>query len=125
MTLPEVLLWQELRKRPGDLRFRRQHPAGVYVLDFFCPRHRLAIEVDGEAHNRGDRPERDAVRSAWLAGEGIKVIRIPALTCCAIWKGSFAISSPAPDESYPSVSPLGCHLPFQGRIDLPKSAALR
>ncbi|MEC3951323.1 endonuclease domain-containing protein [Sphingobium sp. HWE2-09] len=48
MTLPEVLLWQELRKRPANLRFRRQHPAGIYVLDVFCPRHRLAIEVDGE-----------------------------------------------------------------------------
>lgn len=79
MTLPEVLLWQELRKRPAGLRFRRQHPAGIYVLDFFCPRHRLAIEVDGEVHGRGDRPERDAVRDAWLMGEGIKVVRIPAV----------------------------------------------
>ena len=79
MTLPEVLLWQELRKRPANLRFRRQHPAGIYVLDFFCPRHRMAIEVDGEGHGRGDQPERDAVRDAWLMGEGIKVVRIPAV----------------------------------------------
>jgi very-short-patch-repair endonuclease len=78
MTLPEVLLWQELSKRPAGLRFRRQHPAGVYVLDFFCPRHRLAIEVDGEVHGRGDRPQHDAVRDAWLIGEGVKVVRIPA-----------------------------------------------
>ncbi len=79
MTLPEVLLWQELRKRPGNLRFRRQHPAGVYVLDFFCPKHRLAIEVDGEAHNRGGQPDHDAVRDAWLRSEGIKVVHIPAV----------------------------------------------
>ncbi|MGW8201783.1 endonuclease domain-containing protein [Sphingomonas bisphenolicum] len=78
MSLPEVLLWQELRKRPAGSRFRRQHPAGVYVLDFFCPRFRLAIEVDGEVHGRGDRPERDAVRDHWLVGEGIKIVRIPA-----------------------------------------------
>ncbi|PSO12713.1 MULTISPECIES: endonuclease domain-containing protein [unclassified Sphingobium] len=78
MTLPEVLLWQVLRARPANLRFRRQHPAGIYVLDFFCPRHRFAIEVDGEIHGRGDQPKRDAVRDAWLVGEGIKVVRIPA-----------------------------------------------
>ena len=78
MTLPEVLLWQVLRARPAHLRFRRQHPAGIYVLDFFCPRHRFAIEVDGEIHGRGDQPKRDAVRDAWLVGEGIKVVRIPA-----------------------------------------------
>ncbi|SER01959.1 endonuclease domain-containing protein [Sphingobium sp. YR768] len=78
MTLPEILLWQELRKRPAGLRFRRQHPAGVYVLDFFCPRHRLAVEVDGEVHGRGDAPERDAVRDLWLAADGIRVLRIRA-----------------------------------------------
>ena len=78
MSLPEVLLWQELRKRPEGLRFRRQHPAGPYVVDFFCPARKLAIEVDGEAHGYGDRPVRDRVRDDWLLGEGIKVIRIPA-----------------------------------------------
>ncbi|BBE00056.1 endonuclease domain-containing protein [Sphingobium amiense] len=78
MTLPEVLLWQQLRERPAGLRFRRQHPAGHYILDFFCPRHRLAVEVDGEVHGGGDAPARDAMRDAWLAGEGIRVLRISA-----------------------------------------------
>ena len=78
MTLPEVLLWQELRKRPAGLKFRHQHPAGRYVLDFFCARHRLAIEVDGEVHERGDRPERDAERDAWLISQGVRICRIPA-----------------------------------------------
>jgi very-short-patch-repair endonuclease len=78
MTLPEVLLWRELRKRPGGLRFRRQHPAGPYVLDFFCATANLAVEVDGEAHSRGDRPQRDVTRDTWLHGRGIQVIRIPA-----------------------------------------------
>ncbi|MBB4101389.1 endonuclease domain-containing protein [Sphingomonas kyeonggiensis] len=78
MSLPEVLLWQELRKRPSGLRFRRQHPAGRYVLDFYCPRHRLAIEVDGEAHSRGDRPRRDAVRDEWLRAQGVRVCRLAA-----------------------------------------------
>jgi very-short-patch-repair endonuclease len=57
MSPPEVKLWLALRG--SDLRFRRQHAAGPYVLDFFCAPARLAIEVDGEAHNRGDRPARD------------------------------------------------------------------
>jgi very-short-patch-repair endonuclease len=78
MTLPEVLLWQALRTRPEGLRFRRQHPAGIYVLDFFCPARKLAVEVDGEAHARGDRPERDAIPDGWLCTQGVRVLRIPA-----------------------------------------------
>ena len=78
MGLPEVLLWQALRARPGEFKFRRQHPAGPYVLDFFYARSALAIEVDGEAHNRGNRPERDLVRDSWLAAEGVAVCRVAA-----------------------------------------------
>ncbi|WP_246152679.1 endonuclease domain-containing protein [Sphingomonas montanisoli] len=79
MSLPEVLLWQELRKQPRGSRFRRQHPAGPYSLDFFSARHRLAIEIDGEAHARGNQSARDAVRDRWLSKQGIKVLRIPAV----------------------------------------------
>jgi very-short-patch-repair endonuclease len=78
LTLPEGLLWRELRKRPAGLKFRRQHPAGRYVLDFFCAEAKLAVEVDGEAHARGDRPERDEKRDAWLRENGVRVLRIPA-----------------------------------------------
>jgi len=48
------------------------------MLDFYCAPARLVIEVDGEAHNRGDRPERDAKRDAWLAVQNIRVLRYPA-----------------------------------------------
>ncbi|MBP8231028.1 MAG: DUF559 domain-containing protein [Rhizorhabdus sp.] len=78
LSLPEVLLWGALRKRPPGWKFRRQHPAGPYVLDFFCSEARLAVEVDGIAHDMGNRPERDTVREAWLAGRGVVVSRIPA-----------------------------------------------
>jgi very-short-patch-repair endonuclease len=78
MSLPEVLLWQVLRTRPDGLKFRRQHPTGPYTLDFFCSDARLAIEVDGEAHDRGDRPARDETRDAWLARTGVETMRIPA-----------------------------------------------
>ena len=76
LTLPEVLLWRELRGLP--VRFRKQAPADPYVLDFYCAKAKLVIEVDGEAHDRGDRPTRDARRDAWPAGRGIETLRIPA-----------------------------------------------
>jgi very-short-patch-repair endonuclease len=79
MSLPEILLWRELRNRPGGLKFRRQHPSGPYTLDFYCNDATLAIEVDGESHGRGDRPERDAARDAWLADAGIETMRIAAI----------------------------------------------
>ncbi len=78
MSLPEVLLWRELRGRPDGLKFRRQHPSGDYVIDFFCLEAALGIEVDGSSHDMGDRPESDAARDAWLQGQGIEVLRIPA-----------------------------------------------
>ena len=76
MTLPEVLLWQALRARPTGLKFRRQHPSGPYVLDFYCEEASLAIEVDGMAHD--SRQKRDAERDEWLAARGIRSCRIPA-----------------------------------------------
>lgn len=78
MTLPEGLLWQALRTRPGGFKFRRQHPFPPYVLDFYCPTSRLVIEVDGSAHNMGDRPERDTRRDTWLREQGLRVIRFDA-----------------------------------------------
>ena len=78
MTLPEVLLWNALRSRPGGLKFRRQHPSGPYVADFYCHERRLVIKVDGETHGRGDRPARGAARDRWFTARGIGVLRIPA-----------------------------------------------
>ena len=78
MTPPEIALWQALRLRPGGHKFRRQHPAGIYVLDFFCSRARLAIEVDGRAHDSPSVIERDAARSRFLRENGIATTRIPA-----------------------------------------------
>jgi very-short-patch-repair endonuclease len=76
LSLPEKLLW--VRLRGADVRFRRQHPIGPYVLDFYCPKVKLAIEVDGFAHDTGDRPQRDEARTEWLRSQGIEVVRIPA-----------------------------------------------
>jgi very-short-patch-repair endonuclease len=78
MTLPELLLWRELRRRPDGLKFRHQHGVGPYSLDFFCYEAGLAVEVDGEIHERGDQPEFDAKRDRWLALQNVRVLRIPA-----------------------------------------------
>ena len=78
LSPPELRLWLELRKQPGGYRFRRQHPAGQYRLDFYCAKARLCIEVDGEAHGYGDRPSHDDVRDAWLTAQGVRTLRIPA-----------------------------------------------
>ena len=78
MTPPEIALWLALRANGEGLRFRKQHAAGPYVLDFYCAPARLAIEVDGESHNHGNRPERDATRDGWLVAQHIRVLRYPA-----------------------------------------------
>ena len=77
LTPPEARLWVHLRRRALDgLKFRRQHPIGVYVLDFYCAEAMIAVEVDGESH--ADRFEHDAGRTRWLERQGIYVIRFSA-----------------------------------------------
>jgi very-short-patch-repair endonuclease len=79
LSPPEARLWSRLRARlPGAPAFRRQHPIGPYVLDFYCAKARLAVEVDGISHDMGDRPKRDLRRDAWLRSEGVSILHIPA-----------------------------------------------
>src|SRR5438067_9351885 len=51
MSPPEVRLWALLRRSPNGIGFRRQHPIGPYVADFYCPAAKLAIEIDGRTHD--------------------------------------------------------------------------
>ena len=78
MSLPEVLLWRLLKGQPMGVKFRRQHPSDKIGMDFYCLDARLVIEVDGFAHDTGDRPERDVKRDAWLHSQGLETVRIPA-----------------------------------------------
>ncbi len=78
LSLPEVLLWQRLRGGRTGAKVRRQHPVGPYVVDFYCHGARLVVEIDGEAHDRGDRPVRDDARIAFLREQGLRVVRIAA-----------------------------------------------
>jgi very-short-patch-repair endonuclease len=77
-TPPEYRLWQVLSRRPGGLKFRRQHPLGRLTLDFYCPAAKLVIEIDGDSHSMGERPQRDAARDAWLGSQGLRVVRYDA-----------------------------------------------
>ena len=75
VTPPEVIVWQGLR----DARqFRRPHPIGPYILDFYCPAVRLAVEIDGFGHSIAERVRHDERRTAWLTVQGIRVLRIAA-----------------------------------------------
>jgi len=77
MTLPEVLLWRALRKRLLGAKFRRQHPFGPYILDFYSAERGLAVEVDGWGHNMGPLG-RDERRDAYLQREGVSTLRFTA-----------------------------------------------
>ena len=79
MSLPEVLLWQRLRGGNGVLKFRGQHPVGPYVADFYCRAARLVIEVDGQVHDGAAPVNRDAERDSFLAENGYRVVRVPAV----------------------------------------------
>ena len=78
MTLPEGMLWQELRKRPAGFKFRRQHPVGRFIVDFYCPSVRLVMEVDGISHELGANPARDGLRDEWLRNQGLNLLRFRA-----------------------------------------------
>ena len=79
LSKPEAALWRRLRARlPSQPVFRRQHPVGPYVLDFYCAKARLAVELDGIAHDMGDRPQRDINRDKWLQSRGVTIVRIAA-----------------------------------------------
>jgi very-short-patch-repair endonuclease len=78
MSLPEVILWEWLRHRPAGLKFRRQHPSGPYILNFYCNDARLAVEIGGEAHCQAMQANHDGRRDRWFANAGIKTLRIAA-----------------------------------------------
>jgi imidazole glycerol-phosphate synthase subunit HisF len=74
-TDAERMLWMHLRTRPGGHKFRRQHPAGNFILDFYCHALKLAIEVDGSVHNDAQVKLDDQERQTILENTGITVIR--------------------------------------------------
>ena len=76
LTPAEATLWMALQKSQLDgVKFRRQHSVARYILDFYCPKFKLAIELDGEMHNDIVSMDYDEERTTYLNNLGIKVIR--------------------------------------------------
>jgi very-short-patch-repair endonuclease len=101
MSVPEQQLWRRLReRRPGTPAFRRQHPLGPYVLDFYCAKARLAIEIDGVSHDMGARPYRDLHRDSWLKKRGVKVVRVAARELTRIDEAADAIARMAAEMAF-------------------------
>jgi very-short-patch-repair endonuclease len=75
-TEAEKVLWAHLRNRQVyDMKFFRQYRIGPYILDFYCPTLKLAVELDGGQHNQCENKEYDSTRSEYLKVQEIDVIR--------------------------------------------------
>jgi very-short-patch-repair endonuclease len=74
MTLSEILLWQQLKKKQAlGYDFHRQKPIDKYVVDFYCPRLKLVIEIDGDSHD--GKEDADRKRQEKLESLGLTVMR--------------------------------------------------
>ncbi len=72
----EKMLWGKLRNRQlSGIKFFRQYSLGSYILDFYSPKLKLAIELDGGQHAEQDSMEYDEVRSEYLRSQGVDVMR--------------------------------------------------
>jgi very-short-patch-repair endonuclease len=76
LTSAEATLWKQLQRRQlFGWKFRRQHSVGRFVLDFYCPDARLAVELDGSPHDSEAGQRRDVERDEFLVTHGIRVVR--------------------------------------------------
>ena len=76
MTIPEKKLWSALEKNKLlGIKFRRQHPIGIYIVDFYAHKLKLIIELDGKYHQNKKQQILDKERTAFLEFNGLKIIR--------------------------------------------------
>jgi very-short-patch-repair endonuclease len=116
-TPAESRLWLRLRDRQlGGLKFRRQHPIGRLIADFYCAASQQVIEIDGDSHS--EQTEYDLARTEWLSERGYRVIRFPNLDVYhrldavleAIWEECQKLPltpNPSPSEGEGSTAPCG------------------
>jgi len=77
LTEPEKILWEKLRlNQLRGFRFKAQHPIGEFIVDFYCHKSRLVIEIDGDYHNQTNQQEYDVNRANILSEFGLKIIRL-------------------------------------------------
>ncbi len=76
LTPAEAVMWNALQKKQLEERkFRRQHNIGNYIVDFYCPKEKLVIELDGAAHYTPEGSDQDEKRDGYMTGLNIKVLR--------------------------------------------------
>ena len=72
----ERMMWQLLRNRQRcNQKFRREHPMGIYTVDFYCVKAKLAVEIDGLSHRTDEARQYDAARDQWMKEQGVRVLR--------------------------------------------------
>ncbi len=76
MTDAEKFLWEKIRGRQlKEYRFYRQKTIGNYIVDFYCPRAKLVIELDGGQHYSPEGKEKDRERDGYMEDIGLRVLR--------------------------------------------------
>ena len=76
MTTAEMFLWSKIRmKQLKGYWFYRQKPVGNFIADFYCPKAKLVVEVDGSQHYSGENIEYDRARNEYMEGTGLRVLR--------------------------------------------------
>ena len=119
-TGAEETLWVCLRnRRMFGAKFRRQHPLGRYIADFYCHEARLAIELEGHIHNAKDQKEYDRVREQIIRQQGIELLRFTNEELTNQLDGvlsiiSKALNSPLPPTLPPERPPLSLRERGQG-----------
>ncbi len=76
MTAAEKIIWKHLRKKQLGVRFLRKYSVDQFVIDFYCPKLKLALEIDGKIHNLPENKNRDVERQIFLESFGINFLRI-------------------------------------------------
>jgi very-short-patch-repair endonuclease len=75
MAPAEVRVWSRMRAKQLNYKFRRQHSVGAYVLDFYCPEIKLAIEIDGDTHSGMSAHQYDCQRQRFIESFGVRFLR--------------------------------------------------
>ena len=75
MTPAETLLWEKIKDNQLGVKFRRQHPIQLFIVDFYCHEQKLIIEIDGEYHNSIEQIQKDIEREGLLIFQDLSVLR--------------------------------------------------
>jgi very-short-patch-repair endonuclease len=111
-TDAERKLWYQLRRRQVEgFRFRRQVPLGPYIVDFACLSAKLIVELDGGQHGEDENIAKDAKRTAWLNGQGFRVLRFWNLDVLqameGVWDAIAAALAESGGSPHPNPPPQG------------------